>query len=66
MEIDRKNSSRVNEERAVGKILAARTVTKHGVQIQAGLRVSIVDVVGCQKPMPLRPDVAHLQLQVSG
>src|SRR5882762_5651206 len=39
------------EERGIRKILAARTVAEHGVQIQAGLRVSVVQIVGREQPM---------------
>ena len=65
MEIHWKRGSWINREGTVGKILAARTVAEHGVQIQASLRISIVQIVGGEQPMTLRTHVAHLQLQVS-
>src|SRR5258708_18905469 len=64
MEIYWERGSCWNEEGTVSKIRAARTVAEHGVQIQASLRVSVVQVVGREQPMALRAHVAHLQLQV--
>src|SRR2546430_9298155 len=65
MEIHRKRGSSRNDEGTVRKIGAARTVAENGIQIQASLRISIVQIVGGEQPMTLRTHVAHLQLQVS-
>src|SRR5690349_17693536 len=66
MEIHWKNGSSRNEEGAISKVLAARTVAKHCFRIQAGLGVSVVKIVGCQKTMPREPYIAYFQFQISG
>src|SRR5260370_36815045 len=64
MKIYRKNGSCWNREGTVGKILAARTVAEHGVQIQASLRSTVVQILGGEETMSLRSYIAHLQFQV--
>ena len=61
-----KDSSWINGEGTVGKILAARAVAEHGVQVQASLGISIVQIVCREQPVTLGPDIAHLQFQISG